>query len=168
MPVRLVVNENNYEVDADPRRSLLAALRADCEVTSAHAGCADGTCGACTVLVDGDAVRSCLMLAVQCDGVAVRTAEGLTAGHPLRAALPGGHELCRPGLVMLAAGAMRHDGDLAADPGQMSRLLAANLCTCADHDQIKRSVVRAASLPPGASIAAIGPSDGPSPDATGP
>jgi carbon-monoxide dehydrogenase small subunit len=77
MRVKLVVNGDHRELDLETRRTLSDTLRDDCELDSARKVCEDGTCGSCTVLVEGEPVRSCLMLAVQCDGAGVRTVEGL-------------------------------------------------------------------------------------------
>jgi len=148
MRVRLTVNRDDLDLDLEPRRTLADTLRTGCGLTGTHLGCADGTCGACTVLVDGEAVRSCLMLGVQCDGAHVRTVEGLAVDHPLRAALtapatPDG--ACVPGLVMLAAGAIDHDPDLSGDPGRLRRLLASNACRDAGHDAAEQAVIRAAA-----------------------
>jgi carbon-monoxide dehydrogenase small subunit len=141
--VTLVVNGNRRVLDLEPGRTLGVALREDCGLTGTHLGCVDGTCGACTVLVGGEPVRSCLMLAVQCEGAEVRTVEGLAADDPLRAAFPAAGsspcESCVPGLVMLAAGA----GD--NNPEGLRRLLAANRCRRADHPEIEEAVIRAVS-----------------------
>src|SRR4051794_2453529 len=107
MRVTVIVNGSGNDLDLDAGATLAGALRDDCGVASAHQGCTDGTCGACTVLVDGEAIRSCLMLAVQCDGARVQTVEGLSPDDPSRAgpaadtreACPA----CAPGRVMLAA-----------------------------------------------------------------
>jgi carbon-monoxide dehydrogenase small subunit len=143
--VTLQVNGEERELDAEPRQTLLEALRGDCGLTSAGPGCADGTCGACTVLVGADALRPCMMLAVQCGGVVVRTAEGLPHDHPLRPALSAHPDSCVPGLVMLAAGAMESDRDLTDDPDRVRELLASNACACANHESIQRTVAQAAS-----------------------
>ena len=79
MHATLTVNGREYTIDVPPRRTLADALREDCGLTGTHLGCEHGVCGACTVLVDGEAVRSCLMFAVQCGGRQIRTVEGLTA-----------------------------------------------------------------------------------------
>src|SRR5262249_19043296 len=121
---RFTVNGHPYELDVEPRRTLADALRDDCGLTGTHLACEHGVCGACTVLVDGDAVRSCLLLAVQCDGTAVRTVEGLTAPdgtlHPLQRAFSEQHALqcgfCTPGFLMLIVEALEQDATVADDP----------------------------------------------------
>ena len=78
--IRLAVNGVEHAVSVEPRRTLADALREDCSLTGTHLGCVHGVCGACTVLVDNKPVRSCLMLAVQAEGAAIRTVEGLAGG----------------------------------------------------------------------------------------
>ncbi|MDG6105907.1 (2Fe-2S)-binding protein [Dactylosporangium aurantiacum] len=153
MRVSLTVNDHRYDLDVEPRRTLADALRDDCGLTGTHLGCEHGVCGACTVLVDGVAVRSCLMLAVQCDGTGVRTVEGLAAAdgtpHPLQAAFHAEHALqcgfCTPGFLMLAAGALGSDPGLVDDPERLRELLTSNLCRCTGYEAIRRAVVRAAA-----------------------
>ncbi|TVS84193.1 (2Fe-2S)-binding protein [Mycobacterium helveticum] len=152
MRITLRVNGIDYEIEVPPRRTLADALREECGLTGTHLGCEHGACGACTVLVDGDAVRSCLMFAVQCDGRAVRTVEGLAApdgsDHPLQAAFSAEHALqcgfCTPGFLMLAAGALENDPGIAEDPERLRELLTSNLCRCTGYEAIRRAVVRAA------------------------
>ncbi len=152
MRITLRVNGIDYEIGVPPRRTLADALREECGLTGTHLGCEHGACGACTVLVDGDAVRSCLMFAVQCDGRAVRTVEGLAApdgsDHPLQAAFSAEHALqcgfCTPGFLMLAAGALENDPGIAEDPERLRELLTSNLCRCTGYEAIRRAVVRAA------------------------
>ena len=153
MHTTLTVNGCEYALDVPPRRTLADALREDCGLTGTHLGCEHGVCGACTVLVDGDAVRSCLMFAVQCDRRQIRTVEGLAApdgtDHPLQAAFSAEHALqcgfCTPGFLMLAAGALETDPDIAADPERLRELLTSNLCRCTGYEAIRRAVIRAAA-----------------------
>jgi carbon-monoxide dehydrogenase small subunit len=148
----LTVNGRPYELDVEPRRTLADALREDCGLTGTHLGCEHGVCGACTVLVDGEAVRSCLMFAVQCDGRAIRTVEGLAgddgAEHPLQSAFSAEHALqcgfCTPGFLMLAAGALEADPDVASDAERLRELLTSNLCRCTGYEAIRRAVMAAA------------------------
>jgi carbon-monoxide dehydrogenase small subunit len=147
----LTVNGTDYELDVPPRRTLADALREDCGLTGTHLGCEHGVCGACTVLVNGDAVRSCLMFAVQCDGARIRTVEGLAADgeaeHPLQAAFSAEHALqcgfCTPGFLMLAAGALDADPTIVDDPDRLRELLTSNLCRCTGYEAIRRAVVAA-------------------------
>src|SRR6185437_9067513 len=104
--VHLTVNGREYERQVEPRRSLADFLREDLELTGTHVGCEHGVCGACTILVDGQTTRSCLMLAVQADGASVCTIEGLAQDgklHPLQQAFKDCHGLqcgfCTPGMI---------------------------------------------------------------------
>jgi carbon-monoxide dehydrogenase small subunit len=152
----LTVNGRPYELDVEPRRTLADALREDCGLTGTHLGCEHGVCGACTVLVDGEAVRSCLMFAVQCEGAAIRTVEGLAGAdgtaHPLQDAFSAEHALqcgfCTPGFLMLAAGALESDPGVARDPERLRELLTSNLCRCTGYEAIRRAVVAAAGDDP--------------------
>ena len=102
--ITLNVNGEDHEISVEPRRTLADALRDNCELTGTHIGCEHGVCGACTVVVDGQPVRSCLMFAVQAAGKKIRTVEGLSEGgklHPLQQAFIDHHGLqcgfCTPG-----------------------------------------------------------------------
>ncbi|HYY61855.1 MAG TPA: (2Fe-2S)-binding protein, partial [Burkholderiales bacterium] len=106
----LTVNGKAYALETEPRRNLADALREDCGLTGTHLGCEHGVCGACTVLLDGKPIRSCLLFAVQAQGKEIRTVEGLAEGenlHPLQQAFWEHHGLqcgfCTPGFLMLAA-----------------------------------------------------------------
>jgi carbon-monoxide dehydrogenase small subunit len=142
-PVEIVLNVNGrgYALRVEPRRTLLDAIREDCGLSGTHMGCEHGVCGACTVLVDGDPIRACLMFAVQAEGCAIRTVEGLAQGdalHPLQRALIAQHGVqcgfCTPGFLMLAAGAIERDPDIG--DGALLDLLAANLCRCTGYQGI--------------------------------
>ena len=108
--IAFVVNGTPRELDVEPRRLLVQALREDLDLTGTHVGCDTSQCGACTVHVDGQAVKSCTMLAVQADGATITTIEGLADGddlHPLQNAFWEKHGLqcgfCTPGMIMTAA-----------------------------------------------------------------
>ncbi|PZH06819.1 (2Fe-2S)-binding protein [Streptomyces sp. NTH33] len=156
MRISLTVNGEERHLEVEPRRTLADALREDCGLTGTHLGCEQGVCGACTVQVDGAAVRSCLMFAVQCDGRAVRTVEDLAAAdgtpHPLQAAFAAEHALqcgfCTPGFLMLAAAALEDDPSLAHDPERLRELLTSNLCRCTGYEAIRRAVRRVAEAAP--------------------
>ncbi len=153
MKITLTVNAEQYPLDVEPRRILADVLREDCRLTGTHLGCEHGVCGACTVLVDGEAVRSCLMLAVQCDGRSVRTVEGLAGPdggpHPLQRAFSAEHALqcgfCTPGFLMVAAGALDADPGLAEHPDRVDALVGSNLCRCTGYEPIRRAIMRAAA-----------------------
>ena len=130
--VTFTVNGDERTIRVEPRRTLADALREDCGLTGTHLGCEHGVCGACTVLVDDQPVRSCLMFAVQAEGARVRTVEGLAAGdklHPLQQAFWDHHGLqcgfCTPGFLMLAVGILERDPDIA-EP-ELREALSSNL-----------------------------------------
>ena len=153
MKIELLVNGKPYGIDVEPRRTLADALRIDCGLTGTHLGCEHGVCGSCTVLVGGEAVRSCLMFAVQCDGREVRTVEGLAGPdgeqHPLQRAFAEEHALqcgfCTSGFLMLASGALEQDPRIVNDPQRLRELLTSNLCRCTGYESIRRAVFRAAA-----------------------
>jgi len=139
------VNGRDYRLRVEPRRTLLDAIREDCGLTGAHMGCEHGVCGACTVLLDGDPVRACLIFAVQAEGGAVRTIEGLAAGdvlHALQRAFIEHHALqcgfCTPGFLMLAAGILEREPDIADDA--LLDALSSNLCRCTGYRNIVEAV----------------------------
>ncbi|GAA1016507.1 (2Fe-2S)-binding protein [Acrocarpospora pleiomorpha] len=151
MKITLTVNGDIYPLEVEPRRVLADVLREDCRLTGTHLGCEHGVCGACTVLVDGRAVRSCLMLAVQCDSRSVRTVEGLRGPvgepHPLQRAFSAEHALqcgfCTPGFLMVAAGALESDPTIAEDPDRVRALVESNICRCTGYEPIRRAIMRA-------------------------
>ena len=149
-PVSLEVNGRTYTIEVEPRRNLADALRDDCGLTGTHVGCEHGVCGACTVLVNGQPVRSCLMFAVQAQGKAIRTVEGLANGeelHPLQKAFWEYHGLqcgfCTPGFLMLAAGVLEADPDISDE--ELRHVLSSNLCRCTGYQNIIKAVRAAAA-----------------------
>jgi carbon-monoxide dehydrogenase small subunit len=150
MKVALDINREMHAVDVEPRLSLLDCLRDKLLLTGAHAGCEHGVCGACTVLVDGAAVRSCLMFAVQADGCAITTIEGLTPGpgelSPLQDAFCETHGMqcgyCTPAMI-LAAHAL-----LAKNPqptrAEIVEAISGNICRCTGYAQIVEAIALAA------------------------
>ena len=148
--IALEVNGATYDIEVEPRRTLANALRENCGLTGTHLGCEHGVCGACTVLVDGKPVRSCLMFAVQAEGSAIRTVEGLAAGgklHPLQQAFWDHHGLqcgfCTPGFLMLAAGALEADPNMGE--AELRHVLSSNLCRCTGYQNIIKAVLAAAA-----------------------
>jgi carbon-monoxide dehydrogenase small subunit len=146
----LQVNGKTCAVEVEPRRSLADALREDCGLTGTHLGCEHGVCGACTVLVDGQPVRACLMFAVQAEGKAIRTVEGLAAGdalHPLQQAFWEHHGLqcgfCTPGFLMLAAGVLEAEPEISDE--DLRHVLSSNLCRCTGYQNIIKAVRAAAA-----------------------
>jgi len=148
--VTLEVNGARHEIEIEPRRTLADAIRDDCGLTGTHLGCEHGVCGACTVLVDGRPVRSCLMFAIQAEGAEIRTVEGLADGealHPLQKAFWEHHGLqcgfCTPGFLMLAAGAL--EANPGIDDEALRDALASNLCRCTGYQNIVKAVRAAAA-----------------------
>ena len=147
--IALVVNGQRRELDVEPRRLLVQVLREDLDLTGTHVACDTSQCGACTVHVDGQAVKSCTMLAVQADGSAVRTIEGMATDgvlHPLQAAFWEKHGLqcgfCTPGMILTSVDLLSRDAD--PEPETIRRALAGNLCRCTGYETIVRSVQAAA------------------------
>jgi carbon-monoxide dehydrogenase small subunit len=141
----LNVNGRDYAIRVEPRRTLADAIRDDCGQTGTHLGCEHGVCGACTVIVDGEPVRSCLMFAVQAVGKPIRTVEGLAAGeelHPLQRAFIEHHGLqcgfCTPGFLMLVIGVLEREPDISDE--DLMDVLASNLCRCTGYQNIVKAV----------------------------
>jgi aerobic carbon-monoxide dehydrogenase small subunit len=154
--ISLTINGRDYPILVEPRRTLADAIRDDCGQTGTHVGCEHGVCGACTVIVDGEPVRSCLMFAVQAAGRAIRTVEGLARGdelHPLQRAFMAHHGLqcgfCTPGFLMLVVGVMEREPDIDIDV--LVDVLSSNLCRCTGYQNIIKAVRAAAAEMRGAS-----------------
>ena len=147
--VRLTVNGAVREGRCPPRKLLVDFLREDLALTGTHVGCEHGICGACTILVDGQAARSCLMLAVQADGAELTTVEGLMtdgALHPLQEAFREHHGLqcgfCTPGMLLTALDFLRAHPD--PSEAEIREGLSAVLCRCTGYHGIIRAVQAAA------------------------
>jgi aerobic-type carbon monoxide dehydrogenase small subunit (CoxS/CutS family) len=147
--VRLTVNGAPYEGRCEPRKLLVDFLREDLALTGTHVGCEHGICGACTVLVNGEAARSCLMLAVQADGAEIETVEGLMRDgklHPLQQAFHEHHGLqcgfCTPGMLMTALDFLRTNP--RPTEAQIREGLSAVLCRCTGYHGIVKAVEAAA------------------------
>jgi aerobic carbon-monoxide dehydrogenase small subunit len=148
--ITMIINGRRHTGDVEARMSLSDFLRTDAGYTGVHVGCEHGVCGACTVIVDGKAVRSCLMLAVQADGAEVMTAEGLAAPdgtlHPAQQALLDEQALqcgfCTPGIVMTLAALLNND----QKPGeaQLLEALSGHICRCTGYQGIRRAAKRLA------------------------
>ena len=149
----VTVNGSRYERAVEPRLLLSDFLRNELGLTGTHVGCEHGVCGACTVLLDGEAVRSCLVFAVQGDGRAVTTVEGLTPGaggaggagdtlHPLQAAFREAHGLqcgfCTPGILMTLVPFLRDHPH--PDEREIREALSGNLCRCTGYQNIVAAV----------------------------
>ncbi|HEV2364895.1 MAG TPA: (2Fe-2S)-binding protein [Caulobacteraceae bacterium] len=149
MKVVLTVNERQHEIEAPPGALLVDILRRDLGLTGTHVGCDTSQCGACTVLMDGRAVKSCTVLAGQADGASVTTIEGIGAPgnlHPLQAAFQQHHALqcgfCTPGMIMAAMDLIGRGGRL--DEAAVRRGLEGNYCRCTGYHNIVRAVLAAA------------------------
>jgi carbon-monoxide dehydrogenase small subunit len=150
VPVRLLVNGERHEITVEPRRTLADALRQDCQLTGTHLGCEHGVCGACTVLLDGQPARACLVFAVQCEGVSIRTVEGLAPDdkelHPVQQAFWDHHGLqcgfCTPGFLMLITGALEENPEAGEE--ELRDLLSSNLCRCTGYQNIVKAATAAA------------------------
>jgi carbon-monoxide dehydrogenase small subunit len=143
--VAFTLNGVPQVASVEPRRTLVDVIREDCGATGTHTGCEHGVCGACTVLFDGEPVRSCLMFAVQAEGHEVRTVEGLADGPDLTAlqrAFVDRHALqcgfCTPGFLVLASAILEQDRDI--DDAELTDILASNLCRCTGYQNIAAAV----------------------------
>jgi carbon-monoxide dehydrogenase small subunit len=150
--VSITVNGDAQEHDVEPRTLLVQHLRDAIGLTGTNIGCDTSSCGACTVLLDGESVKSCTVLAVQADGASVTTIEGLADGeelHPVQAAFREHHGLqcgyCTPGMVMAAVSLIDH-GEVT-DEQSVRRGLEGNLCRCTGYHGIVQAVLAAAGKP---------------------
>ena len=148
--IRLTVNGTVYQREVEPRLTLADFLRAELGLTGTHLGCEHGVCGACTVQVEGRAVRACLMLAVQTDGSEVRTVEGLAAADgtlsPLQQAMWEEHGLqcgfCTPGVLMSLDAFLRRFPD--AGEREIREALSGNICRCTGYQGIVAAALKVA------------------------
>jgi aerobic carbon-monoxide dehydrogenase small subunit len=149
VPVTLEVNGHTYRLDVEPRTLLVHLLRYECELTGTKIGCDTSQCGACTVLIDGRAAKSCTVLAIQADGREVTTIEGVgeeTELHPLQQAFAAHHGFqcgfCTPGMIMASLDLLGRDPD--PDEHAIRHALEGNLCRCTGYQSIVESVRAAA------------------------
>lgn len=152
MRVSFSVNDRHTELDIEPRTLLLDVLRNELGLTGTHAGCEQGVCGACTVLIDGVTVRSCLMFGIQATGRSITTIEGIGAPgalHPLQRAFSECHALqcgfCTPGMVLTAL-ELLHDQE-SPTREQIEAGMSGSLCRCTGYVTIVDAIVAAAALP---------------------
>jgi carbon-monoxide dehydrogenase small subunit len=148
--VTLTINGRDYAIAVEARKTLVDAIREDCGQTGTHIGCEHGICGTCTVILGDDAVRSCLMFAVQAQGKNIRTVEGLAQGeelHPLQRAFITHHGLqcgfCTPGFLMLAVNTLEQNPGISDD--ELLDILSSNLCRCTGYQNIIKAVRAAAA-----------------------
>jgi carbon-monoxide dehydrogenase small subunit len=154
--ISLTVNGREHELTVEARRTLADMLRHDLGYTGTHLGCEHGICGACTVLMDGQPVRACLVFGVQADGTEIRTVEGLAGGEQLsdlQQAFSDHHALqcgfCTPGFLMLAEAYLAEGGEAGPDEDglneeQARELVASNLCRCTGYQGIIEAIVATA------------------------
>jgi len=147
--VSITVNGKVYERTVEPRTLLVYFLREELSLTGTHIGCDTSSCGACTVHLDGKALKSCTMLAVQADGCNVTTIEGMSSGsemHPLQTGFHEEHGLqcgfCTPGMIMVAADLLEHNPDPSEQ--EIREALEGNYCRCTGYHNIVRSIQHAA------------------------
>ena len=145
LTIRIKINGRERQAEVEPRRTLADLLREDFNLTGTHLGCEHGVCGACTVVFDGQAVRSCLMFAVQAEGAEVLTVEGLAEGetlHPIQQAFAEQHGLqcgfCTPGFLMSVHALLRETPQPTDD--QIRVALSDNLCRCTGYHNIIAAV----------------------------
>jgi aerobic carbon-monoxide dehydrogenase small subunit len=151
--IRLSVNGTVYERTVAVRMTLADFLREELNLTGTHLGCEHGVCGACTIIYNGAAARSCLMLAVQADGAELMTVEGLAQGdtlHPLQQAFQAHHALqcgfCTPGLLMTAYALLQETPHPSHD--EVREAIAGNLCRCTGYAPIIQAIVHASGAAP--------------------
>jgi aerobic carbon-monoxide dehydrogenase small subunit len=139
-PIRTVVNGIAHEREVDARLLLVDLLRAELGLTGVHSGCDDGLCGACTVTVDGQPVKSCLMLAVQADGTEITTVQGLANGqwHPIQKAFHESHALqcgyCTPGMMLAAIDLLNENPDPSEE--EIRTAISGGICRCTGYKNI--------------------------------
>ena len=150
VPIELSVNGTTHRISVEPRWTLADALREKCGLTGTHLGCEHGVCGACTVMVDGDAVRSCLMFAVQAEGAEITTIEGLAKNgelHPLQEGFWEEHGLqcgyCTPGMIMTAVDLLANNP--APTDAEIRKGIEGNLCRCTGYQNIVKAIKYAAN-----------------------
>ena len=149
--VRLTVNGRDYEREVEPRTTLADFLRDELDLTGTHVGCEHGVCGACTVLLDGEPARSCLLFAIQLDGAALTTVEGLADGerlHPIQEAFWATHGLqcgfCTPGILLTAKALL--DDNPSPDAATIREAIGGNLCRCTGYHFIVEAILAAARM----------------------
>ena len=145
--IKFKINGKEYEVLVDPRWTLADVIRDHCGQTGTHLGCEHGVCGACTILLNGTPIRSCLMFGIQADGTEIRTVEGLADNgsyHPLQTAFMEHHALqcgyCTPGFLMLAAGILEAQPNISDE--DLNDVLSSNLCRCTGYANIIKADIR--------------------------
>jgi carbon-monoxide dehydrogenase small subunit len=149
IPIELQLNGETVQAEADPRKLLVHFIRDDLELTGTHVGCDTGNCGACTVHLDGQAVKSCMLLAVQADGAKVRTVEGLAGDDgeltPLQRSFSAHHALqcgyCTPGMLMSATALLEANPRPSEEEARTA--IQGNICRCTGYQNIVEAIVDA-------------------------
>jgi aerobic carbon-monoxide dehydrogenase small subunit len=147
--VSIVLNGETYELEVEARRLLVHFIRDDCGLTGTHIGCDTGNCGACTVILNGKAVKSCMLLAVQGDGARIETVESLAVGddelHPLQRSFSRHHALqcgyCTPGMLMSAKGLL--DRNPSPTEHEVRKAIQGNICRCTGYVNIVEAILAA-------------------------
>ena len=150
MRVTLAINGTRRDLDVEPRKTLLDCLRDDLRLTGTHTGCEHGVCGACTVLIDGEPARACLMLAVQADGYAITTIEGVTPAPGelsiIQDSFCEAHGMqcgfCTPGMILAAHALLAANRTPSRD--DVVEAISANICRCTGYGQIVEAILLAA------------------------
>ena len=147
--IKVDVNGDLYEREVEARRLLVHFIRDDLDLTGTHVGCDTGNCGACTVLYNGDAIKSCMMLAIQADGASIETVEGLARDgelHPLQEAFSESHALqcgyCTPGMLMSAKYLL--DSNPSPSEREIRKAIQGNICRCTGYVNIVEAIQKAA------------------------
>lgn len=148
--IKVTVNGQTHEHEVEPRQMLVSYLREELGLTGTHIGCDTSNCGACTAIVDGQAVKVCTMLAAQADGAEITTIEGLAVNgtlHPLQEAFRETHGLqcgfCTPGMIMAAWQLLEHNA--TPSDAEVRHALEGNFCRCTGYDNIIKAVQHAAA-----------------------
>jgi carbon-monoxide dehydrogenase small subunit len=149
MNIQVTVNDETYERDVDPRRLLIHFIRDELDLTGSHIGCDTGNCGACTIMFNGDAVKSCMLLAVQADGATIETVESMSPDGELNAlqqAFSEHHALqcgyCTPGMLMSAKDLLDHN--TSPTEGEIRKAIQGNICRCTGYVNIVEAIKDAA------------------------
>jgi aerobic carbon-monoxide dehydrogenase small subunit len=147
--IKVEINGELHEREVEARRLLVHFIRDDLELTGTHVGCDTGNCGACTVLYNGDAIKSCMMLAIQADGASIETVEGLAPDgelHPLQQAFSEAHALqcgyCTPGMLMAAKYLL--DSNPSPTEAEIRKAIQGNICRCTGYVNIVEAIAKAA------------------------
>ena len=150
MKVSMTVNGNTYEHDVEPRTLLVQHLREDMGLTGTHVGCDTSSCGACTIIVNGETVKSCTLLAVQCDGAEIKTIEGMSTNgelHPIQESFREKHGLqcgfCTPGMVMSSWQLLERNPKPSEH--EIRHAIEGNFCRCTGYHNIVKAVQDAAT-----------------------